>query len=412
VKRKIIATAALAAALSAVAAPAFSEDLEVLHFWTSGSESKAANVLKDLFESKGDKWIDSGIAGGGGISAYTALKAAVVAGSPPGAVQMRGQLMHEWADQDALVNVDATATKWSAELPAAIDEASKYKDHYYAAPLWIHRGNWMYINKELLDKVGGTVPTNWDEYFALADKFKAAGYIGIAHGETPYEDGVLFEDVMLSMGPDFYQKAMLESDADALASPKLVQVFDIMRRMQGYWDNSAQGRPWNLSVALVINGKAGMYFMGDWAKGEFSVAGKEPDKDFACAPVPGTGGTFTFASDSLVFFDLGSQKATQGQLDLASAAMDPAMQAEAAKYKGSIPSNQEASMDGFDACALKSAVDLKEANGADTLLATMAQGYGGDKIGAVRDVVVRFLASDQDSKTAAAAMAKVLSIRE
>ena len=38
-----------------------------------------------------------------------------------------------------------------------------------------------------LDKVGGKPPTTWPEFFALADKMKAAGMVAIAHGDTPYQ---------------------------------------------------------------------------------------------------------------------------------------------------------------------------------------------------------------------------------
>ena len=33
---------------------------------------------------------------------------------------------------------------------------------------------------------------------------------------------------------------------------------------------------------MVINGEAGMQIMGDWAKGEFAVAGKNAGTDFVC----------------------------------------------------------------------------------------------------------------------------------
>ena len=41
---------------------------------------------------------------------------------------------------------------------------------------------WLWINKAELDKVGGKPPTTWPEFFALADKFRAAGITPVAHG--------------------------------------------------------------------------------------------------------------------------------------------------------------------------------------------------------------------------------------
>ena len=48
--------------------------VEVLHYWTSGGEAKAAAALKKDFEDHGGKWIDSPVAGGGGSAAMTVLR--------------------------------------------------------------------------------------------------------------------------------------------------------------------------------------------------------------------------------------------------------------------------------------------------------------------------------------------------
>ena len=66
--------------------------VEVLHWWTSGGEARAVGELKNAFEAAGGEWIDSPIAGGGGDAAMTALRARVMSGNPPTAVQLKGQI--------------------------------------------------------------------------------------------------------------------------------------------------------------------------------------------------------------------------------------------------------------------------------------------------------------------------------
>ncbi len=51
---------------------------------------------------------------------------------------------------------------------------------------------------------------------------------------------------------------------------------------------------------MVVDGDAAFNVMGDWAEGFFKELGKEPMVEFGWAPVPGTGGTFQFLSDSFV----------------------------------------------------------------------------------------------------------------
>ncbi len=394
-----------AAVVTCCSAAAYAEDIEVLHYWTSGGESKAVAVLKQMIEKQGYTWKDSAVAGGGGANAMTVLKSRVVAGTPPAAVQMRGPVVQEWARMGVLAPIDAVTGNWAKELAPDVNAALMEGGHYYAAPHWIHRTNWLWINKIALDKVGGSPPTNWDEFFALADRLKAAGYVAIAHGETPYEDGYLFQNTVLSMGADFFRKAILEHDQATLTSPTMVRVFDILRKMQDYFDSGQTGRAWNMSVRMLITDKAGMFFMGDWAKGEFSAANKKPNQDYVCANVPGTAGYFAYIVDGFVFFRQNGGDATKGQLAMAADILNPAYQKVAAAYKGAIPANITVPVDGFDACAQKSAADLKAASSSNTLVASMNQGVDEARLGAIIEVVNKFMNSDQDSESAVKALA-------
>lgn len=403
-----LALLATTAAVLVGAGSVRAEDVEVLHYYTSGGESRAVNVLKEDLEKIGHTWVDSAIAGGGGANAMTVLKTRVISGNPPKAVQMRGPAIQDWASQDALVPLDAVSGEWDSLLPPAIAEVLKYDGKYYGVVNWVHRVNWMYINKPMLDEVGGTVPTTWDEFFAVADKMKAAGHTAIAHGGTPYHDAVYFEGIVQSMGVDFYRKAILEGDASALNSPQMVQVFDILRKSTDYFDDATQGRPWNLAAAMVIEGQAGFLFMGDWAKGEFSAAGKVPGVDYICAVRPGNEGIFTFIADGFVFFKQNGGEATEGQLELASLISSPDFQLRGAQFKGAIPALNTVPVDAFDDCSKKAAADLQSTAASGGLVPSQNQGTTEAVLGAIRDVVTNFINSDQDSASAAADLASAV----
>lgn len=212
------------------------------------------------------------------------MRARVTAGNAPTAVQMLGFDIRDWAEQGALGNLDKVASKegWEKVIPAPLQEFAKYDGHWIAAPVNIHSTNWMWINKAALDKAGGKEPTNWDELIALLDNFKAQGITPIAHGGQPWQDATIFDAVVLSFGPDFYKKAFIDLDPEALGSDTMKQAFDRMSKLRTYVDDNFSGRDWNLASAMVIEGKAGVQFMGDWAKGEFLKAGKKPGEDFVC----------------------------------------------------------------------------------------------------------------------------------
>jgi glucose/mannose transport system substrate-binding protein len=403
---KFLLTACLALVLAGPEL-ANAEDLEVLHYWTAGGESKAVNLLKQDIEKQGFVWKDSAVAGGGGGNAMTVLKARVISGKPPVAVQMRGPAIQDWAQQGVMVPLDAVAGTWSKDLPPAISNVLMYQGHYYAAPHWVHRVNWMYINKSALDKVGGKPPKTWAQWFELADRLKAAGYIPIAHGGTPYQENILFENIVLSQGADFFKKAILERDQTALKSQKMSEVFGTLRRAQTYFDPGIQGRSWNQAAAMVIENKAVFLFMGDWAKGEFLNAKKVAGKDYLCVPDPGTAGSYTFIADGFAFFkQKGQSGATKGQLALASTIMSPTYQQEGPFYKGAIPARLGVPVTNYDECAKASQADMNSATKTDTLVPSMNQGTPESTLGAMRDVVTRFINSKQEVGAAVEALAK------
>src|SRR5580658_9306810 len=135
-----LCAAGLMCGMSAVQA---AESIEVLHWWTSGGESKAVGVLKDDMEKQGYDWKDFAVAGGGGAAAMTALKTQVISGNAPSAAQIKGPLIQDWASQGVLVNIDKVASDWKANLPPSLDTQMKADGHYVAAPFSIHRINWL-----------------------------------------------------------------------------------------------------------------------------------------------------------------------------------------------------------------------------------------------------------------------------
>ena len=139
------------------------DELEVLHWWTSGGEAKAAAELKKQMEAQGHTWKDFAVAGGGGDAAMTVLKSRVISGNPPSAAQIKGPAIIEWAQEGVLENMDsvAKAGQWDMLIPKVIADGLKYQGHYVAVPVNVHRVNWLWTNPEAFRKAGAKVPTTW-----------------------------------------------------------------------------------------------------------------------------------------------------------------------------------------------------------------------------------------------------------
>ncbi len=405
--RKTPIRAALAAAACLALAHAHAGEVEVLHWWTSGGEAKAAAALKASLEKKGHVWKDFAVAGGGGDSAMTVLKSRVVSGNAPAAAQIKGPSIQEWAREGVLANIDATAKaeKWDELLPKVIADGLKYKGHYVAAPVNVHRVNWLWANPEALKKANARLPTTWDEFFVAAEALKKAGIVPVAHGGQNWQDFTTFESVALGVGgADFYKKALVQLDPASLKSPTMQKVLETFKRVKTYTDRNAPGRDWNLATAMVIKGEAGMQLMGDWAKGEFVAAGKQAGKDFVCTAAPGTGKAFTYNIDSFALFALKDAAKQKAQQDLAATIMGAEFQEVFNLNKGSIPVRMGMKLDKFDDCAKSSAADFAATAKSGTLVPSIAHGMAVPSAteGAIKDLVSQFW--NDDKMTVAVAM--------
>ncbi|MFP3545722.1 MULTISPECIES: ABC transporter substrate-binding protein [unclassified Rhizobium] len=395
--RKFLGSVAAAAVMMAAfgAHAADVKEVQMLHWWTSGGEAAALNVLKGDLSKEGYAWKDVPVAGGGGDAAMTALKAMVAAGTYPTASQMLGYTVLDYAQAGVMGDLTETAKKegWDKSVPAALQKFSVYDGKWVAAPVNVHSVNWLWINKAVMDKIGGTEPKTFDDLIALLDKAKAAGVIPLALGGQNWQEATMFDSIVLSTGgPEFYKKAFNDLDEDSLKSDTMKKSFDNLAKIIKYVDPNFSGRDWNLATAMVIKGDALVQVMGDWAKGEFVAAKKTPDKDFLCYRFPGTDGSVIYNSDMFGMFNVPEDRKA-AQVALATATLSKSFQSAFNVVKGSVPARTDVPDTAFDACGKKGIADLKKANDGGTLFGSLAQGYGAPPAiaNAYKDVVSKFV---------------------
>nr|WP_254694294.1 ABC transporter substrate-binding protein [Sulfitobacter sp. SK012] len=396
------------------ATTAYAEDVEVLHWWTSGGEAAALNVLKEDLNGQGIGWVDMPVAGGGGEQAMTVLRARVTAGNAPTAVQGLGFDIIDWAKQGSLANLNDVAEKegWDAVVPAALQQFAKVDGKWVAAPVNVHSTNWVWANKAVLDANGIAAPSTWEEFTAALETLKAAGITPIAHGGQAWQDTTVFDAVAMSvLGIDGYRAAFIDLDESVLGGDAMVEAFDRMTVIRANVDDNFSGRDWNLATAMVINGEAGFQMMGDWAKGEFLNAGKVPGEDFLCFRFPGTQDQVTFNADQFMMFDQSGNVSAE-QAALASAILSPSFQSAFNVVKGSVPARTDVSDEAFDNCGKQGMADLAAAAASDNLVGSLAHGHANPASvkNAVFDVVTAHFNGEYDSATAAAELVDAVSI--
>lgn len=358
----LMAAGLLAPAASGAAAAA-GPKAEVMHWWTSSSESAAVRKFADAYRAAGGVWADTAVAGADQAKSVAINR--IVGGNPPTAAQFNTtKQFRDLIDQGSLNNVDdiALRDKWDQLMPAPILDVIKVNGHFYAAPVDIHMSTWIWYSKAAFKKAGIVKePATPDELFAALDKLKAAGVIGLAHGGQPWQENILFQAMLANVGGKaLYLSVLRDRSPQAINSEAFKKVLLAFKRLQTYVDAGSPNRNWNDATAMVVSGRAGVQIMGDWAKGEFAAAKQTAGKDFGCIAGLGPAVPYLIQGDAFVFPKTKNPEAVKAQKLLATTMLAPAAQLEFNKLKGSLPILSNADTSSMDMCAQAGMAIMKD----------------------------------------------------
>lgn len=382
----------------------------MLHQWASGNDAASIAKLGEMFTAAGGTWEQTAIAGHT-ANTLAKLRADVVAGNAPAAVQLKGPEIGEWNATGGTADMDelAMAEGWDKVIAPELLPVMKPDGKWVAAPMNIHRINWIWGNKAAMEGVGVTeLPKTWADFNADCDKAIAGGKICLAHLSADWTDATTFEVVVYGQDPELFKKAFVEGDVEALRSDGMVKAFDQMRLMVSkYMDPAIAGRDYDTASNMMINGDALFFIMGDWELGTIKSVGKEPGVDILCGQAPTDWGKpgFILNSDSVVFFKQSNPDYVEGQKLLAHLIVSPEFQKTFNISKGSIPARIDMDLtDGFNVCQQQSQADLKASIADGELVRSMAhnmtvlQKYRG----AMMDTITEFVNTPEMSSADAA----------
>ncbi|SDA91651.1 glucose/mannose transport system substrate-binding protein [Mesorhizobium qingshengii] len=352
--RRLSSTMVLLGVLAA-GSSAFAQTVDVQQYWTSASESKAMNTIADAYKAKGGKWIDSPSADFD--STLAAATSRIAGGQPASAVLMTpSAAMRDLAKSGQLRNFDdmAAADGWQKVMPPLVWDKLNVDGHLVGLPVGIHADNWIWYSRPLFEELKIDEPKSLDEMFAAADKLKAAGHTAFAVGGEPWQEVTILTNFILALGgPEYWNELFVKRDPEAMKSPIIPRAFELYRKVSTYADPASAGRSWNDTTNMVVTGKAGMQFMGDWARGEFLAANQVAGKDFGCFLVPTDKPAYAIIVDIFAFPLNSDEDRIKGQTMLAETVMDPAIEAKIAAVKGSVPSRSDVDTSTLDVCAAK-----------------------------------------------------------
>ena len=401
----------LAAALCAsVALPtfAFGEELEVTHWWTSGGEAAAVGELAKAFDASGDTWVDGAIAGGGG-TARPIMISRITGGDPMGATQFNhGQQALELVEAGLMLDLTdvAEANNWKEIVnPPSLLDACTVDGRIYCAPINIHSPEWLWLSNKVYEDIGIPVPTNWTEFVATADQVRAAGKVPLALGDQPWQSNLAFGALTIGVGGlDLWKTVNIDKDMAAAAGPEMAVVFQAAADARALAVGS-NVQDWNQATNLVITDGAAGQIMGDWAQGEFQVAGEVAGTDYTCLPGLGLNEYISTGGDAFYFPKLTDPAKEEAQKRLAALIVSPEVQVAFNLKKGSLPIRGDIDLAAANDCMKKGLEILAGGN----IVPSGDQLWTPDTVKQAEDLMVEFWKSDMAPADAQAKWVEILS---
>jgi glucose/mannose transport system substrate-binding protein len=399
--------AALAASV-ALPAAAFATELEVTHWWTSGGEAAAVAELAKAFDASGDKWVDGAIAGGGG-TARPIMISRITGGDPMGATQFNhGQQALELVEAGLMLDLTdvAEANNWKETVfPPSLLDACTVDGRIYCAPVNIHSPEWLWLSNKVYQDLGIPVPTNWNEFVATADQVRAAGKVPLALGDQPWQSNLAFGALTIGVGGlDLWKKVNVDKDMAAAAGPEMAAVFQAAADARALAVGS-NVQDWNQATNLVITDMAAGQIMGDWAQGEFQVAGEVAGTDYTCLPGMGLNEYISTGGDAFYFPKLDDPEKEAAQKRLAALLVSPEVQVAFNLKKGSLPIRGDVDLAAANDCMKKGLEILAGGN----IMPSGDQLWTPDTVKQAEDLMVEFWKSDMAPADAQAKWVEILS---
>ncbi|KZK86610.1 putative sugar-binding periplasmic protein precursor [Pseudovibrio sp. Ad13] len=388
-----------AATMLAGVSSVYAADLEVTHWWTSGGEAAAVKVFADAVNGAGHNWVDSAIAGGS--NARPIIISRISGGDPMGATQLNtGRDAEDLIKAGLMTDLTEIAEKegWADFIrPAKLLESCTYEGRVYCVPVNIHSFQWMWLNRGVYESNGLTVPANWDEFIGSASKLKEAGVTPLAVGGEAWQLSGMANVFQVALGGvDLYRQIKEEKSVEAAGGPAMRKVFEAVAAARELVDSGYVGRAWNDATNMVITGKAGAQIMGDWAQGEFSLAGQTAGNEYDCLPGLGANPVLDTGGDSFFFPKPNGDKPeiVAAQLEMASLLVSKQVQVDFNLRKGSLPIRGDINLDDANACMKKGIAILANP---ENILPGSEQAFSSDTQGQIEDLWVEFFSSPEMS---------------
>jgi len=161
-------------------------------------------------------------------------------------------------------------------------------DETYLMPMF-YSPTGLFYDQNLLATRGWTVPTTWDEMFALGDEAEAEGISLFTYPTSGYLDSFFFALLADVGGTDFYTDVMTY-DEDVWNTPEADEVLDIATRLLSYAAPTTVGyaneQDFTKNQQSILDGKTIFMPNGTWIVNEMAEAPRTDGFEWGLTPLP------------------------------------------------------------------------------------------------------------------------------
>lgn len=158
---------------------------------------------------------------------------------------------------------------------------------YYAPMFYSPCG--LFYNAGLFKEKGWSVPTTWDEMWALGDQAKAEGIALFTYPTTGYFDAFTYATLSSAGGSDFFNSCMTYEDG-IWESENATKVFELIAKLGTYTEATtvanANNDNFTKNQQLILDNKAIFCPNGTWLPGEMADAPRADGFEWGFMAIP------------------------------------------------------------------------------------------------------------------------------
>jgi glucose/mannose transport system substrate-binding protein len=319
------------------------DELEVVSWWTSGSEAAALDAVLTAYRraNPGVDAVNAAVAGGAGSQAIVSLAKRLQNDDPPDVWQtFAGASVRGYADRGTVRDVSSVfaAGGLDAAMQPTILASLKRDGKPYGVPTGAHRSNVLWFNSAVLARAGvAPPPADYPLATFLDDleKLKASGATALClGGRDRFTTVELFENVLLgTIGVQGWRD--MAADRLDWRGGDVRSALRTFGDLLSYTDPEADNLTWDAASKKLTSGGCAFLSMNDSAYGELVAGGAREGTDFGAVAFPGTGGSYLAVVD--VFVAATQAQNAKNALAFLGEISKPATQTAFHQAKGSVP---------------------------------------------------------------------------